>query len=52
MKSLHKDFLEVNPKIGRNQLFYILIENELLVKKNMLPEPPIRITGSTRMVTS
>ena len=33
MKSLHKDFQKQHLKIGRDRLFRILIENELLVRR-------------------
>jgi hypothetical protein len=53
MKSLYNDFQKQHFKIGRDRLFGILRENELLVKrKNILLERPIHTPGSTNIITS
>jgi hypothetical protein len=52
MKSLHNDFQKQHLKIGRDRLFGILRENGLLVRRNILLELPIHITGSTSTTTS
>tara|TARA_R110002050_G_scaffold9638_3_gene34143 strand:+ start:2189 stop:2467 length:279 start_codon:yes stop_codon:yes gene_type:complete len=53
MRSLKDEFNKYDLKEGRDQLFHILRDNSLLIRReNTLVEPPIHITGFTNMEIS
>lgn len=53
LKSLKPEFQKHNLKIGRDQLYHILREHNLLIRRKNTPvKLPSRITGFTSMITS